>query len=153
MARANFQVLILPFLITDSKEIKYCIFNRKDMNINQFIAGGGEDDETPLKAAKRELFEETGIVKDIVDIYTLDTKASIPACIFKKDYHLWPKDCIVITEHSFAIQIKDEDINLSDEHSSYEWVTYDEACNKLRYDSNKTALLELKTRIERNLLK
>lgn len=41
-----------------------------------------------------------------------------------------------------------EEIRLSDEHSEFKWVAYDEAIKLLNFDSNKTALWELKMRLE-----
>ena len=38
--RAAYNVLVLPFLY-DGGNILYCIFKREDLNIWQFIAGGG----------------------------------------------------------------------------------------------------------------
>ena len=50
--RAAYNVLVLPFLY-DGGNILYCIFKREDLNIWQFIAGGGEEGETPMVAAHR----------------------------------------------------------------------------------------------------
>jgi dATP pyrophosphohydrolase len=41
------------------------------------VAGGGEDQETPLEAAKRELFEETQTTP-IGKIIVLDSSPTIP---------------------------------------------------------------------------
>ena len=50
--RAPFQVLAIPYRVSNNS-ILYCIFHRADCNQWQFIAGGGEDEETPLDAAKK----------------------------------------------------------------------------------------------------
>ena len=57
-----------------------------------------------------------------------------------------------IKENTFAVKIKDCDIKLSNEHKEYKWVEYDEAMEKLKYDSNKTALWELNERLKRENL-
>ena len=57
--RAAFQILAIPYQIIDGAP-RYCVFHRADHDQWQFIAGGGEDEETPLEAAKRETFEEGG---------------------------------------------------------------------------------------------
>ena len=41
MARARYQVLVIPYCITDG-QVRFCAFRRKDLDIWQFIAGGGE---------------------------------------------------------------------------------------------------------------
>ena len=63
MARAKYNILVIPYIIQDEM-IKYAVFNRSDMLVWQFIAGGGEDGETPLQSAKREAYEEAGILFD-----------------------------------------------------------------------------------------
>ena len=40
MARARYQVLVIPYCITDG-QVRFCVFRRKDLGIWQFIAGGG----------------------------------------------------------------------------------------------------------------
>ena len=148
MARAKFQVLVIPFK-RDGEEIKFCMFYRANMKVWQFIAGGGEDNETKIEAAKREAFEEAGIKGNT--FYKLDTCCSISASCFKESIN-WGEDCFVVPEYTFAVEINEENITLSHEHSKYEWVDYDTAISNLRYDSNKVALGELVERINRNLL-
>ena len=52
--RKPYQVLVLPFTITDNKLYVY-IFKRSNGNWWQFIAGGGEDEESIAETAIREL--------------------------------------------------------------------------------------------------
>ena len=74
--RAPYQILAIPY--RKIKEIReFCIFHRTDFDQWQFIAGGGEDDETPIEAAKCEILEETGI--EAQNITQLVSTAYIPA--------------------------------------------------------------------------
>ncbi|HDL04546.1 MAG TPA: hypothetical protein ENH25_10500 [candidate division Zixibacteria bacterium] len=59
MARAPFQVLVIPYYKDENGNIVYAVFKRRPDNGDfwQPIAGGGEDDETPLQAACREDFD------------------------------------------------------------------------------------------------
>lgn len=41
MARARYQVLVIPYCI-DNGKAQFCLFRRHDIGIWQFIAGGGE---------------------------------------------------------------------------------------------------------------
>ena len=43
-------------------------------------------------------------------------------------------------------------LNLSHEHTEYDWVDYETAIKRLRYDSNKTALWELDNKIKLGIL-
>ena len=61
--RAPFQILAIPYKYQNDT-LLYCILHRSDYDQWQFIAGGGEDKETPEDAAKREIREEGGISVD-----------------------------------------------------------------------------------------
>ena len=82
MARARYQVLVIPYCITDG-QVRFCAFRRKDLDIWQFIAGGGEDEDASIiESARREAFEEAGI--PVTCSYSpLDTCCSIPADCFR----------------------------------------------------------------------
>ena len=138
--RAPFQILAILYKTVDNKPF-YCVWHRSDIDIWQFIAGGGEDFETPLQAAKREVWEEAGIICD--NVIELHSICSIPVEVFDKRHQsAWPNDLYVIPEYSFAIEYEGE-IKLSGEHTEFLWLDYESAREKLKYDSNKTALYEL----------
>lgn len=150
MARAQYQVLVIPYYM-ENDSVQYCIFERRDMGIWQFIAGGGEDEDASILAsAQREAFEEAGIDKEN-RFDRLQTQCSIPAFCFKGATS-WGDDCFVIPEYAFAVRVTERKIERSDEHTAYKWVNYEEALRRLHYDSNKTALWELDARIKRRLL-
>ena len=146
MSRAPFQVLVIPFRITDDGTIRYALLKREPTTGGywQPIAGGGEDDETPEQAAKRETFEEAGISVNS-EFMRLDARSSIPVvdvCGF-----LWGKDVLVLPHYCFAVRVENEDIKLSSEHTEYCWSTYDDARELLQWDDNRTALWELNWRL------
>lgn len=137
--RAPFQVLILPF-IKKGKKYYYAIFKRKDLDIWQFIAGGGEGDEKPIEAARREVHEEILIDENLLFV-RLASLTVIPAA----NIHglIWGKEIIMIPEFAFSVELHSEKLNITNEHTQYLWVNYEEAVKKLKYDSNKSALWEL----------
>ncbi len=147
--RAKYQVLVIPYKRANG--ILYCIFRRSDMDCWQFIAGGGEtEDDSVLASAKREAFEEAGILLN--EKYTgLETKCSISTECFSAR-SLWGTDCLVIPEHSFAVEVVNSDIHISREHTVFEWVDYPSAVERLRYDSNKVALWELDNKLRLGML-
>ena len=147
MARAPFQILVMPYKFSTSGEIKFAIFLRSDGDFWQGISGGGEDDETPLETAKRESMEEANIPQHFPFIQ-LDNTNSIPLSNFK-DRYLWGENIYVVPEHSFGVDIGDHKIKLSSEHTEFRWATYNDALETLEFDSNKTALSELNERILR----
>ena len=138
--RAPLQILAIPYRIADGKPL-YCVLRRSDSEYWQFIAGGGEDNETPLEAARREISEEGGVRAE--KIIQLTSMCYVQADIFKKRHlYGWPEDMYVVPEYAFAFECNG-DITLSHEHTECAWVGYDEARAKCKWDSNRTALYEL----------
>lgn len=148
--RAPMQALIIPFAVT-ADGLRVGVMRRSDMDAWQFISGGAEDDETPEQAARRECLEEANLPPD-APLYALDSRASLPANIYRRDYARWGERCFVVPEYAFAIEADPAAIVLSDEHTAIEWLDEASAAARLTYDSNRTALWELAERIRRNLL-
>ncbi len=143
--RAPFQILAIPYRTIDGT-LMFCVMHRSDADWWQFIAGGGEDSETPIEAAKREIFEEAGVA--VKNILQLTFMAYVPTDCFAEHHRKnWPADTYIIPEYCFAFEC-DNNIALSHEHTECAWFTYDEACKTLKWDSNRTALYELKCRME-----
>src|SRR4051794_25506464 len=110
MARAPFQVLVLPFRRTPDPED--AIFRPADDQQWQGVAGGGESDETPLAAASRELAEESGLTGPV---YRLDCRDTVPARYFAA-WPAWPAGTYVVEQYFFAVDASAQDVVLSDEH-------------------------------------
>ncbi|HBL84393.1 MAG: hypothetical protein A2Y17_04800 [Clostridiales bacterium GWF2_38_85] len=143
--RAPFQILAIPYRINNSTPL-FCVMHRSDIDQWQFISGGGEDKETPIEAAQREIYEEAGIRVD--NIIQLTSMCYIPTNIFPEQcLENWVPDTYVVPEYSFTFECN-EDITLSHEHIEFLWLTYDEVYKTLKWDSNKTALYELQCRLE-----
>lgn len=143
MARAPFQVLVLPYRTTERFEV--AVFRRADYDLWQFVCGGGEDDETPLQAAQREATEEASLPSG-ASMIALDSTITVPACWFRS-WADWPADTLVIPEHAFAVDTASHPIRHGDEHLEFAWLGYTDAMARLRFDSNKNALWELHERL------
>lgn len=97
------------------------------------------DKKTPLEVAKRECFEEANILFNTV-LYEATLITTIPAEIYPEEYRKnWGENCFVIKEYTFAFKLTEDIIKISNEHSEFRWVTYDEAISLLKYDSNKNS--------------
>ena len=143
--RAPFQILAIPYRFVDGKP-EYCVFRRADSEQWQFIAGGGEDVETPWDAAKREALEEGGVYSE--HWIALDSLAYMPATVISERHRRhWRRDIYVIPEYAFGFDCTAQ-IKLSHEHTEYVWLTYEKAIQKLKWDSNRTALYELNCRLQ-----
>ncbi|MGB2896711.1 MAG: NUDIX pyrophosphatase [Anaerolineales bacterium] len=140
--RAPFQILVIPFRRTESAP-KFAVLKRSDADYWQFVAGGGEEGETPIQATQRETLEEIGITGDLTQ---LDSLSTVPTnCFAAADS--WSENVYVIPEHCFAVHASNVDIRLSPEHTEFQWVSYEQAYSLLRWDSNRNALWELNQRL------
>ena len=148
MPRAPFQVLVIPFILTQHG-IEYAVFLRHDAQYWQFVAGGGEAGESPLDAAVREAREEAGIPPES-RFLALDSLATVPANVFVA-HKEWGAGTYAIPEHTFGVEAKDRSLRLSEEHDECRWVSYEEARDLLKWDSNRNALWELNERLEKTL--
>ena len=146
MARAAFNVLVLLYK-KEMDEIEYCIFKRADMEIWQFIAGGGEDKETPIEAAARETLEEANIKAG--KLFPLTSMCFVPANQFSEAAQVsWGSETSEIPVYCFASKVDKEcEILISEEHLEYKWCSYEEAQDLLYFDLDKTALYELKEKV------
>ncbi|MBF2356422.1 NUDIX pyrophosphatase [Listeria welshimeri] len=142
--RQPFQILVIPF-IKNKDKYRFGVLLRKEEEVWQFVAGGGEENETIVATARRESAEELNLDKRF-QMYQLDSLAHIPG------YHFSFKRPYVIPEYSFAIDLSVclSDVKLSLEHKEFKWVSYEEAFKLLAWDSNKTALYELNERLKKH---
>ena len=147
--RAPFQVLVIPFRRTAAGP-EFAVLRRSDAGWWQFVAGGGEGAETPDEAAKRETEEEIGVAAGMMT--RLDSMATVPKdCFVAADS--WGQDIYVIPEYSFAADIGDAVVTLSDEHTHVRWLPYKQARSMLKWDSNRNALWELNERLTRQAVR
>jgi dATP pyrophosphohydrolase len=145
MARAPIQILVIPYFKHSESSIEYAIFKRSDEHYWQFIAGGAEDNETPLEAAKRESYEEAEISPG--SKYTeLESFDKIPVVGVRG--FLWGEDVCVIPQYCFAVEANNQSLKISAEHTEYIWGDYNTVYNLLHWNSNKNALWELNYKLE-----
>ncbi|MDB5036190.1 MAG: hydrolase [Chlorobi bacterium] len=148
MPRAPYQILAFPYRILNG-EPRYALFRRNAATGGywQGIAGGGEEEETPLEAARRESFEEAGISIGSRCI-RLDSMAMIP--VVQISGFLWGDDVLVIPEYAFGVEVDDDLLVISGEHTEYCWTDYESALAMVKWESNRTALWELNHRLCRH---
>lgn len=147
MARQPVIALVYPYRKREDDH-EFAIFNRADCEEDfwQAISGGAENDETPLDAAIREMWEEGRIEPD-ARITRLDSTDTIPASNRKNSG--WGDDVYVIRKHNFGVDVGTHEIVLSEEHSEYRWVPYENASAMLKLQADRFTLKELSLRIQR----
>ncbi len=145
--RAPFQVNVFPFRATTRGTFEYAVFQRADdPKIWQRIAGGGEDEETPLETAIREAGEEAGIPSSS-EFIKLDSVSSVP--VEWVSGFLWGPEVLVIPQFHFGVDLGEEEIVLSAEHTAVEWLKHEHAHARHTYESNRIALWEVNHRLTR----
>ncbi|RPI17520.1 MAG: NUDIX pyrophosphatase [Ignavibacteriae bacterium] len=150
MARAPIQILVLPYYRNERNEIEFAIFKRADEHYWQFIAGGAEDDETPIETAMRETFEEAGILPSD-NLYELESFSTIPVTgVTGEQGFIWGEDVYLLPQYCFALEMLNKDIKISAEHTEYKWTCYNDAYELLNWQSNKNALWELNCKLSKN---
>ena len=147
MSRAPYNVLVLPYYIYENN-VEYCIFKRADMNIWQFIAGGGEDDEEPRTAAIRESLEEASISPNS-NYRQLVSMGYVSVENFSEKMRQTWGEKSIIPVFTFSVNLDKKDIVISDEHTEFKWCNYTEAKERLHFDLDKTALYELNEEVKR----
>ncbi len=145
MVRAPFQVLVYPFRLIAPDRVEYALLRRSDAGWWQGVAGGGEDQESPLQAAGREAHEEIGTPLD-APLLPLQTVFSVPVTEFRARVH-WDPDLLVIPCHCFGIALASPALRLSGEHVAYRWLVYEEARDRLHFEGDRLALWELDRRL------
>ena len=144
--RAPFVALVYPYRKLSEGDFEYALFRRADLGIWQAVSGGGEDDESPEQAARREVFEETGLAGEL-DFLRLDTVNSIPVTHFSIS-HIWGEKVYVIPQYCFGVAVPaGKKLVLSHEHTEMCWLQYPEAYEKTHFDDNKVALWELNLKL------
>lgn len=124
----------------------YCVLHRSDLDQWQFIAGGGEDGETPIEAAQRETMEEGGVQPH--QWVELKSLSYLPVTVISESARgHWDRNLYVIPEYTFGFACQQE-MKLSHEHTQCLWLSYGEAMARLQWDSNRTALYELNCRLK-----
>ena len=150
--RSPFQILVLPFRCAPNGVWEFAAFRCADSGFWQFIAGGGEDGELPLTAARREAGEEAGL-PDTTSFYPLQSMSTVPVIEFPAHTNRWISEGIyVVPEHAFAAKADGIVIRLSGEHTEFRWGTEADTLALLRWDSNRNALWELSQRLARGTL-
>ncbi len=144
MSRAPFQVFVYLHRMSKENELEFALFRRSDAGYWQGIAGGGEDGESPIEAARREAFEEANIPTNSM-FHRLDTNVCLPVIAFES-YKDWDNNLFVIPQYYFAVEYCGP-ITISSEHTEVAWFAYAECEKRLHWDSDKTALWELNQRL------
>lgn len=131
------RINVVVFILSRTLEPKFLLLRRsRDRGgFWQPVSGGIEENESSVQAAKREIFEETGIT-DIKHLIDLEVSYKYEA--IKKNVPLKMKDMC------FGLEVPDiTSVNLSREHSAYKWCKKEEVYTYLNWKYIRLAFEKL----------
>jgi dATP pyrophosphohydrolase len=146
MTRQPKNVVVYPFVLTESGPL-FLLLRRSDNGVWQGVAGGLEESESAAEAAVRELREE---------LCLSSSPAVIPLSMFSgvrrtefRAHRIWPADVYIVEKFFFASDFSEHgtEVQMSSEHTDFEWLAFDLAHDRLVYTDERTALWELNERI------
>jgi len=109
---------------------KYLILKRSEIDGGywQPVVGTVKEEESIIQCMLREIEEEAGI-NDVIQVS-------------KQLYNFsWERENQVYLEFVYAIEIDEKtSITLSEEHDEYLWLNYEDAVEKVKYESNKKSI-------------
>lgn len=112
--------------------IKFLLLYRNENELYpstwQSIQGKIKHNEKAFEAAKRELFEETGI--ESKNFWNLD---------FQNSYY-FPKTNEMYLFPVFVAEVEHENVQISKEHSAFKWFSYEEAIENLIWRCQKKSI-------------
>ena len=143
--RAPFQILVFHYRFEGQIPL-YLILKRADAEYWQPVAGGGEGNENPRQAAIRETFEETGLRVE-------NKLIPVPPAHFISVYStfnklLWGPHVTIIPQYTYGTEVSSCNVVLSEEHTEYVWMDYEQAIVSLYWTDNIAALKYLHHKIK-----
>ena len=133
-------ISVLVLIHTKNKEI-LILKKKNDKDLWQSVTGSLNENETPIQAAKREVFEETGLNAENL----IDCEKKYIFEIYEMWKHKYEEGTTHNTEHVFKLELDCKtNIKLDEnEHSSYEWVSMVKAAEKVFSHTNRQAIFDL----------
>lgn len=134
---------ILVVIYTPALEILLLSRRTPPLGWWQSVTGSLEWDELPLQAARREVYEETGIV--VREDQLRDTGVVNAFEIVAENRHLYAPGTVTNTEHMFTLELPGPmAIRLNPaEHDAFLWTPVREAAEKTASLTNRDAILRL----------
>lgn len=123
-------------------KLKYLLLKRNERTVYghlwQGVAGKIAGKETAVETVIRELKEETGLNPS--RIFVVDHVSSFYQS-YRDQVHLVPV---------FGVEVDSKQVRLSEEHSEFQWVDFDEALSRLSWNEQKRSLTTLNNMLHEN---
>jgi dATP pyrophosphohydrolase len=133
-------ISVLVLIYTKKKDI-LILKKKNNKDLWQSVTGSINKGESLIDAAKREVYEETGLNTDNI----VDCNKNYIFEIYDMWKYKYEDEVTHNTEHVFLLELDDKiDISLdSDEHVSYEWTSRVKAAEKVFSHTNRQAIFDL----------
>ena len=144
MIKKKYKIPVSSLIIVHTIDMEILLLHRQDKDgYWQSITGSLEENESPIEAAKRELFEETGIKYQEFPI--LNWQFSQEYEIYKHWRYRYPPSVSYNTEHVFSVELpKKITVKIAPkEHRDFKWVPIEDAIKMVFSDTNAQALKKL----------
>ena len=127
-------ISVLVIIYTKNKDI-LLLKKNNDKDMWQSVTGSLNKNEKPIDAAKREVFEETGLTSDKI----FDCNKQYIFEIYEMWRHKYEDGVTHNTEHVFLLKIEKKiDIVIDkSEHLKYEWLSRVKAAEKVFSNTNR----------------
>ena len=133
-------ISVLVIIYTKNKDI-LLLKKNNDKDMWQSVTGSLNKNEKPIDAAKREVFEETGLTSDKI----FDCNKQYIFEIYEMWRHKYEDGVTHNTEHVFLLELEKKiDIVIDkSEHLQYEWLSRVKAAEKVFSHTNRQAIFDL----------
>ena len=133
-------ISILVIIYTKNKDV-LILKKNNDKDMWQSVTGSLNENEEPVEAAKREVFEETGLSTENL----IDCNKKYMFEIYEMWRHKYEDGVTHNTEHVFLLELENKvDIKIdSNEHTQYEWINRVKAAEKVFSHTNRQAIFDL----------
>lgn len=133
-------ISVLVIIYTKNKDV-LLLKKNNDKDMWQSVTGSLNENEKPIDAARREVFEETGLKSSNI----IDCNRKNVFEIYEMWRHKYEDGVTHNTEHVFLLELESKvDIALDkSEHLKYEWVSRVKAAEKVFSHTNRQAIFEL----------
>tara|TARA_B110000238_G_scaffold193138_1_gene229226 strand:- start:109 stop:567 length:459 start_codon:yes stop_codon:yes gene_type:complete len=144
LKNTNYKIPISSLILIYTKQLDILLLSRCDKkNFWQSVTGSIEQNESPFETAKREVFEETGIICD--NYHLEDWNLNHRYKIFSHWQSRYAPGIHYNTEHIFGLELPNKvEITIAPkEHNDFKWVSLDVAKELVFSWTNVKALEKL----------
>lgn len=124
-------------LVHDQNQRILTLQRQDDPSFWQSVTGSLELEELPEQAAHREILEEINVDIAGLGFKLVNLHHTLQYEIRPQWRHRYPPGVTLNTEHWFALQISSQTPITLTEHITYQWLSQEEARNKMWSPSNR----------------